>query len=57
MPQESARPTHSWDGIAQEIMQETDPVKLHMLVTKLNDAMLTEARERVGQRFKIVRSA
>jgi hypothetical protein len=57
MPQESARSTHSWDGIAQEIMQETDPVKLHMLISKLNDAMLTEARERVRQRFKLVRSA
>lgn len=57
MPQESARPTHSWEDIAQEIMRETDPDKLRMLLAKLNDAMLTEARERVRQRFKLMRSA
>jgi hypothetical protein len=45
MHQESDRPTHSWDGIAREIMQETDPNKLHMLAIKLNDAMLTEERD------------
>jgi hypothetical protein len=52
MPQAFNRPPRSWDGIAQEITQETDLIKLHILLTKLNDAMLTEAREQVRQRFK-----
>ncbi len=57
MRQQSDRPTHSWDGIAQEIMHETNPKKLHMLATQLNDAMLAEERDRVRQRFKFLSDA
>jgi hypothetical protein len=44
---------HTWEVIAQQISAETDSTKLKALATKLNEAMLTEAREQVKRRLGI----
>ena len=52
MPQEPDQPSaHPWQAIAQQMMRENDPAKLQSLAKKLNEAMLTEERERVRRRL------
>ena len=44
---------YTWEKIVKQIEQETDPVKIAELAKKLNDAMITEARENVTYRLGI----
>ena len=44
---------HAWEQIAQQISQEQDPVKVAELLKKVNEAMLTEEREKVQHRLGI----
>lgn len=51
--QPDLQPKHSWDDLARQASQETDPHKLIELTAKLNQAMLDEERERVHHRLGI----
>jgi len=54
MSRKSGKPTRPWEKIAQQITQEHDPDELLALAEKLNEAMLTEEREKVQRRSGIV---
>ena len=43
--------THRWQEIAQQIMREQNPAELTKLLKKLNEAMLSEEREKVRRRL------
>jgi hypothetical protein len=53
MPREPNNKKHSWDQIAQQINQEKDPCNVLALAKKLNEAMLTEEREKAQRRLGI----
>lgn len=42
---------HAWEKIVKQIEQETDRHRVTELAQKLNDAMISEAREKVGHRL------
>ena len=44
---------HAWEKIVKQIEQERDSNKTAELAPKLNDAMLTEEREKVKRRLGI----
>lgn len=44
---------HAWEEIVTQIEREHDSSKLAELTKKLNDAMLTEEREKVKHRLGI----
>lgn len=46
---------HTWEEIIKQIEQERDSGKIVELAQKLNDAMLTEEREKVKLRLGIPR--
>lgn len=49
--------THAWEKIAEQIEQETDPHKIAELSQKLNEAMMTEEREKVAHRIGLAQQA
>ena len=46
-------PLRPWQAIVEKIEQETDPAKIAELAKELNDAMITEEREKVKHRLGI----
>ena len=44
---------HPWEKIAEQIEQEEDSGKIAELAQKLNDAMLSEEKEKVKRRLGI----
>lgn len=44
---------HTWEQIIEQIEQELDSGKIAELAQKLNDAMLTEEKEKVKHRLGI----
>ena len=44
---------HVWEDIVKQIEQEADSAKIAELAKKLNDAMVSEAKEKVKQRLGI----
>lgn len=44
---------HIWEQLVEQIEQERNPIKVAELAKKLNDAMLTEEKERVKRRLGI----
>jgi hypothetical protein len=47
----------TWENIVKQIEQESDAAKIAELAKKLNDAMVTEEREKVKQRLAQLREA
>jgi hypothetical protein len=45
----------TWENIVKQIEQESDAAKIKELAKKLNDAMVTEEREKVKQRLAQLR--
>ena len=45
----------TWENIVKQIEQESDAAKIAELAKKLNDAMVTEEREKVKQRLAQLR--
>lgn len=45
----------AWENIVKQIEQESDAAKIAELAKKLNDAMVTEEREKVKQRLAQLR--
>jgi hypothetical protein len=41
-----------WQDIARDIEQEESPLKIRALARELSEAMLSEERQRVAQRFQ-----
>jgi len=44
---------HAWEEIVKQIEQEQDSTKIAELAQKLNDAMITEEKEKVKYRLGI----
>jgi ribosomal protein L31E len=52
MPREqNHKSRHAWQEIAQQIMREQNPEEVIQLLKKLNEAMLSEEREKVRRRL------
>jgi hypothetical protein len=51
MPREQNEFRHPWQKVAQQIVREQNPDELTQLLNKLNEAMLSEAREKVRRRL------
>ena len=51
MPREQNESRHPWQEIAQQILREQNPDELTQLLNKLNEAMLSEGREKVRRRL------
>ena len=45
----------AWENIIKQIEQESDAAKVAELAKKLNDAIVTEEREKVNQRLAQLR--
>ena len=53
MPGESERTAHAWEEIVRQLNQEQDRFRVAELAHKLNEAMLTEEREKVRRRLGV----
>jgi hypothetical protein len=46
------KPSRNWQDVVRDVERETNPVRLRALAHELNEAMLTEEREKVEQRIQ-----